>query len=194
MPDEGLPLHYGVVARASRPGPLPFVLKDGETFAVLTAAGDIRRQEGDLGIFHEGARQLSRFELFIWNRRPLLLSSTVREDNCMLVADLANPACDQAEVPDGTVHLRRTSVLGPAAFHQQLVFTNYADQSITVPVCLRFDADFHDIFEERGMRRPRRGEVSRQVREHAVVLCYRGLDGREREPAFGAELPIFMVF
>jgi len=180
MPDEGLPLHYGVVAQASRPGPLPFVLKDGETFAVLTAAGDIRRQEGDLGIFHEGARQLSRFELFLWNQRPLLLSSTVREDNCMLVADLANPDCERVGVPNGTVHIRRTSVLGQAAFQQQLVVTNYADRGISVPVCLRFDADFHDIFEERGMRRPRRGEVSRQVREQRVILQYRGLDGRDR--------------
>lgn len=180
MPDDGLPLHYGVVARASRPGPLPFVLKDGETFAVFTAAGDIRRQEGDLGIFHEGARQLSRFELLLWNRRPLLLSSTVREDNCMLVADLANPSVEPADVPDGTVHIRRTSVLGPAAFQQQLVVTNYADRAITVPICLRFAADFHDIFEERGMRRRRRGEVHRQVRAGEVVLGYRGLDGRER--------------
>jgi len=180
MSDEGLPLQYGVVARASRPGPLPFVLKSGETFGVFTATGDIRRQAGDLGIFHEGARQLSWLELSIWNRPPLLLSSTVREDNCMLVADLANPACEQAGVPEGTIHLRRTSVLGPAAFHQQVVVTNYANQSITVPICLRFDADFHDIFEERGMRRARRGQVHRQVREHEVVLHYRGLDGCER--------------
>jgi len=180
MPSAGLPLHYGVVARASRPGPLPFVLKAGETFGVFTATGDIRRQAGDLGIFHEGARQLSRLELLLWGQRPLLLSSTVREDNCMLVADLANPATDQTAVSDGTVHIRRTSLLAAASFHQQLVVTNYADCSITVPICLQFDADFHDIFEERGMLRARRGEVHRRVHDGSVVLGYRGLDGRER--------------
>lgn len=188
MPETSLPTEYAVVARGSRPGPLPFVLKDGETFAVFNAMGDIRRDDGgDLGIFFEGARHLSRFELFLWSQRPILLSSTVREDNCLLVADLTNPDIPAAGVPRGIVHIQRTSVLGPAAFHHQLVITSFAQRPLTVPFTLRFEADFHDIFEERGMVRPRRGRAQRQVVGSHVRLSERGLDGRERASRIGLD-------
>jgi glycogen debranching enzyme len=188
VPDVSLPSEYAVVARGSRPGPLPFVLKDGETFAVFNALGDIRRDDGgDLGIFFEGSRHLSRFELFLWGQRPILLSSTVREDNCLLVADLTNPDVPAAGVPRGIVHIRRTSVLGPAAFHHQLAITSFAQRPFTVPFTLRFEADFHDIFEERGMVRPRRGRTRRQVVGGHVRLSEQGLDGRERSSSISLD-------
>lgn len=181
MPGDEHGSSYGVVARASRPGPLPFVLKDGETFAVFNALGDIRRDDGgDLGIFHEGTRHVSQLELLMWGERPLLLSSTVRDDNCMLVVDLTNPDGVGLDVPRGTLHLQRSSVLGPTSFHQQLIITNYSDRVITVPLSLRWAADFHDLFEERGLLRQRRGEVVRDADAGRVRLRYRGLDGKER--------------
>jgi glycogen debranching enzyme len=181
MPETPVAIEYGVVARASRPGHLPLVLKDEETFAVFDPLGDIRPGDGgDLGVFHEGSRHASRFELSVWGRRPLLLSSTVRDDHGMLVADLTNPDIPEAGVAKGAVAVRRTTVLGPASLHQQLVIVNYSDRSLALPLAIRFDADFHDIFEERGMRRPRRGDTCRQEDRGGVRLAYRGLDGRQR--------------
>lgn len=190
---------YEVVARSSRPGPLPFVLKDGETFAVFDPYGDIRTGAGGgLGVFHEGARHISLLELRLWNHRPLLLSSTVREDNCMLVAHLTNPDLgrhsDETWLPKGTVHVQRATALTPAACVQELVIASYAEAEIAVPVALRFDADFRDIFEIRGTKRARRGQIRRTTHPTSIQMRYRGLDERDRwtvltlcQPVAGAE-------
>ena len=43
------------------------------------------------GLFYRDTRYLSRFELRIEGRRPLLLSSAALEDKAALVVDLTNP-------------------------------------------------------------------------------------------------------
>src|SRR6202035_255143 len=44
-------------------------------------------------------------------------------------------------------------------------------------VTLHFDADFVDIFEVRGSKRERRGEIlSAHIHQQEVLLSYRGLD------------------
>src|ERR671919_2530562 len=67
------------------------VLKHGETFAVFDRYGDIQPIGlGEQGLYHEGTRFLSRLVLRVGRRRPLLLSSTVKEDNALLAVDLTN--------------------------------------------------------------------------------------------------------
>lgn len=191
MPEQTLRTEYAVVARSSRPGPLPFVLKDAETFGILDPMGDIRPEEGgDLGVFHEGTRHISRFEVRLWGMRPLLLSSAVREDNCALVAHLTNPdlngdatAGPFGGLPKGMLHVQRASVLTPESFLQRFDFTSYADVPVSVPVSVVFDADFRDVFEVRGMRRMRRGESRREAGERGIRIVYHGLDGRRRVSA-----------
>lgn len=57
----------------------PFVLKDGETFAMLDSRGEIcPESQHDAGIFHRGARHVSRLQLLLWDRPPVVLSSTER--------------------------------------------------------------------------------------------------------------------
>src|SRR5512137_2625646 len=91
------------------------VLKHGDTFAVFDQYGDIHSlRTGSQGLYHEGTRYLSRFELTINGDRPLLLSSTVKEDNVLLNVDLTNPdmAHDgRAAIPRGALHLSRTRFL-----------------------------------------------------------------------------------
>src|SRR3990167_8711201 len=67
-------------------------LKHGDTFAVLDAHGDIGATAGGPdGVFHADTRYLSRLELLINGMQPLLLGSTVRDDNSVLTVDLTNP-------------------------------------------------------------------------------------------------------
>src|SRR4051812_36206561 len=68
------------------------VLKHGDTFAIFDRHGDIRPLGFEnQGIFHEGTRFLSRWKIGLSGKSPLLLSSTVKEDNDFLVVDLTNP-------------------------------------------------------------------------------------------------------
>ncbi|MFM9109818.1 MAG: MGH1-like glycoside hydrolase domain-containing protein, partial [Prochlorococcaceae cyanobacterium] len=72
------------------------------------------------------------------------------------------------------------SVLTPSACLQQLSFTSFAVGPITVPLTLRFDADFRDIFEVRGHRRPERGRSIQSCSHDGLEWVYHGLDGEDR--------------
>lgn len=90
---------YHILATSSRADDRTRVVKHGESFGVFDPAGTIRRAGvGELGIYHEGTRFLSTFELALARRRPMLLGSTVRNDG-VLVIDLANP--DMLDFPGG---------------------------------------------------------------------------------------------
>ena len=65
---------------------------NGDTFAVLDSHGDIGVSAGGTdGIFHADTRHLSRLEVLLNGMPPLLLGSTIRDDNTMLTVDLTNP-------------------------------------------------------------------------------------------------------
>ena len=83
---------FAIITDTDRPA-LPLrVLKQGDTFAVFDERGDIVPDEaGQAGVYHDGTRFLSRFELTLGRRRPLLLSSTISHDNTVFTADLTNP-------------------------------------------------------------------------------------------------------
>jgi glycogen debranching enzyme len=157
------------------------VLKQADSFAVLDDSGDIQASgAAPEGLFFEDTRYLARLALTIDGLRPLLLSSTVTEDNAMLSTDLANP--DLAEeghlrLARDTVHILRSSVLGEDAFFVRLELHNFSTTSARLRLGLAFDADFADIFEVRGSVRPRRGDrFPDQQRAAGPVLVYRGLD------------------
>jgi N-terminal domain of (some) glycogen debranching enzymes len=68
------------------------VLKHGDTFAVFDRFGDIETLgTGELGLYYRDTRFLSRLTLKLGKDRPLLLSSTVREDNAVMAVDAMNP-------------------------------------------------------------------------------------------------------
>ena len=67
-------------------------LKHGDTFAVFDPNGDLRPEDGGAeGLYHRDTRYLSRLELTFGTARPMLLSSTLRDDNAALICDLTNP-------------------------------------------------------------------------------------------------------
>ena len=67
------------------------VLKYGDTFAIFDRYGDVEPGGlGEEGLYHDGTRFLSLSILAIQDKRPLFLSSTVREENDLLTVDLTN--------------------------------------------------------------------------------------------------------
>jgi glycogen debranching enzyme len=165
------------------------VLKQGDSFAVLDPFGDIQATGPALeGLFFEDTRYLARLALTIDGLRPLLLSSTVTEDNAMLSSDLTNPDLvedGRLRVPRDTVHILRSSVLGNDALFQVLEVLNYGAAATRIRLGLIFDADFADMFEVRGAVRPRRGDrLADERRPAGPVLAYRGLDDVVRRTSF----------
>ncbi len=157
------------------------VLKDGDTFAVFDRFGDIEAfGSGELGIYHNDTRYLSRLTLRLSIGRPVLLSSTIKDDNAVLAVDYTNAdvQCDnEIEIPRGTLHFLRSKVLRGTTCHERMTIYNYGHAEVVIGFHVDFQSDFADIFEVRGLERQRRGRfLPAEVSSDVVLLGYEGLD------------------
>ena len=162
-----------------RRGLLPrFTLKDGDTFLLADALGDI--QAADDGLFTNDTRMLSRFDLFVAGRRPSLLGAAINRDNTLFTAHLTNrplTAPGELALPKGVIHIERSRLLWRGRWYEQLTITNFGDRDAEVPLLFCYAADFADIFEVQGTVRKSRGEVlPARTASQTVKLSYRGLD------------------
>jgi glycogen debranching enzyme len=154
-------------------------------YAVFDRFGDVETfGTGELGLFYQDTRFLSRMTLRLGKDRPLLLSSTVREDNAVLAVDATNPDVwrdSETVVPRGTIHVFRSKILWDKACHERLRIHNYGRVAVDFVLSIEFDADFADIFELRGMHREHRGRrLEPEITDDGLVLAYEGLDKRLR--------------
>ncbi|MBZ6079125.1 amylo-alpha-1,6-glucosidase [Microvirga sp. WGZ8] len=183
---DASPDQFAVISQSSLQERRPRVLKHGDTFGVFDRNGDILSGEGNPdGLFHRDTRHLSHLDLLINGTHPILLSSTLRDDNAVLTCDLTNP-----DLPDDAgrlflehdvIHIRRSKFLWRAAGYERLLVRNFGDRPQHLTLELRFEADFADLFEVRGMRRQRRGTFyPAEVGTGSVTLSYRGLDDETR--------------
>src|SRR5215212_4772336 len=84
------------------------VLNHYDTFAILDRWGDVHPYGKKVqGIYHQGMRFLSRLELKLNDRKPLLLSSNIKEDNDILSVDLTNPDLTICNILENTLHISR---------------------------------------------------------------------------------------
>ena len=155
-------------------------MKHGDTFGLFDHYGDIVPHDGSSeGLYHHDTRFLSGFQVLINDRRPLLLSSTVQDNNAYLTADLTNPDFiidGQLQLPRDTIHIVRSKMLWQGQAHERLAIRNFGDRTHPIRLTLLFESDFADLFEVRGHRRSARGRITARTRAaRAVVLTYRGL-------------------
>jgi glycogen debranching enzyme len=184
---------------ASQPGRPPRTLKYGDTFVVLDSRGDIRNDAGatetggSAGLFHEDTRHLSRLELLVNGAPPLLLGSTLRDDNSAFFIDLTNPDLMDGQhivLEKDRVHILRTIFLWRGTAYQRLGVRNYGDHAVDLRLSVPFDSDFADLFEVRGSHRERRGTASAELRGNdRVLLIYQGLDAAVRQTALTFDPP-----
>src|SRR5688572_30106204 len=106
--------HY-ILATSSLADQRTLVLKEGDTFSIFDYLGDIHQiGSGKQGIYHHGTRHIARMELNVNGKRPMLLSSSPREDNQMLMIDLTNPdlPIENGEmIMRGTIHIQKSKFL-----------------------------------------------------------------------------------
>jgi glycogen debranching enzyme len=163
----------------------PRVLKHGDTFAVFDHLGQIKPGGlGEEGLYHDGTRYLSRLVLELDGRPPFFLGCTVRDENDQLSVALTNPdriRVGRVEMPLGTLHLAVRVLLWQGECHWRLRVSNHGPGPVEASICLRFRADFADIFEVRGMRREARGcDRPADIAAGRVTLGYVGLDSQWR--------------
>ena len=107
---------FFIPAAASLQERRPRTLKHGDTFGLFDHNGDALPGEGSPeGLYHCDTRYLSFYNLTINGGRPMLLSSTPRDDNAALIFDLTNPDLE-GEAGEGflehdLIHIRRLRFL-----------------------------------------------------------------------------------
>ena len=160
-------------------------LKNGDMFGVFDTSGNILCGPGIAdGIYFLDTRHLCALSLTLNGAPPILLSSTLRENNATLSCDLTNP--DLALGNDETLahdllQLRRTRFLWKRTCYERLLLRNFDVVTRHFSVEINFAADFIDLFEARGTPRTRRGTIAPPVVDgDCVLLSYTGLDDRVR--------------
>lgn len=158
-------------------------LKANDTFAVFDQHGNINLAFDEQGVFHHDTRHLSRLAVRLNGETPVLLGSMVRDDNAMLVVDMANADIESEEQSDGagirfgTLHIQRSIFLCGDCCYECMQIENYGADPVRATLSFEFAADFHDIFEVRGEQRSQRGEQHEaRVERGRVTLGYTGRD------------------
>jgi glycogen debranching enzyme len=176
---------YYILSTSPRIDDRTSALKHGDTFALFNRFGDIEKfGSGELGIYHHDTRFISKLAMTLEGRRPLLLSSTVRDDNIAMVVNAMNPdirSGDEVATERGSVHIFRSKFLFEGTYYERFTIQDYSWSPVSLKFSIQFDADFADIFEIRGTTREHRGDPrSASAAGNSVEFEYHGLDGRFR--------------
>ncbi|MFQ5774378.1 MAG: glycogen debranching N-terminal domain-containing protein [Kiloniellaceae bacterium] len=178
------PAQFYIPASSSLLERRPRTLKQGDIFGVFDHYGNIVSGEGSPeGLYHKDTRYLSDLRVLVNGKRPLLLSSTVQDNNALLAADLTNPDFvedGRVVLPRDTIHIVRSKFLWDAACYERLGLRNFDDKPQRIDLAILFAADFADIFEVRGHARERHGQTAVEISKDEVTFAYQGLDSLRR--------------
>jgi glycogen debranching enzyme len=183
FPPASAAVEFYIPATSSLQERRPRTLKHGDTFGVFDHYGDIIPGDGSPeGLYHQDTRYLSGLQLLINDRRPMLLSSTVQDNNALLSADLTNPDFfdEQGRLtpPRDTIHIVRAKFIWEACVYERIALRNFDARAHPICLSLVLQADFADLFEVRGHRRERRGRTSAAVRDgQTITFIHHGLTG-----------------
>lgn len=165
--------------------PMRLIQKDGDIFGIYDRFGDMLPiGKKEQGIYYNGTRYLSHYELRINGLRPLFLSSNIDEDNLLMTVDLTNP--DFYSGPElllrrDSIHIMRSRLLSGTSLLEQIRLKNFSPEEVRLKIEIGADTDFQDIFEVRGLKRHKRGTLyDPEYNGNGFVLSYDGLDGVRR--------------
>lgn len=162
-------------------------IKDGELFMLTNEKGEIPLKTGHgLGVYLHDMRFLSGYSLrlngtameclgvvFDGGREAVYhMANFPMTGPGGLTIDKLNIGLDWSRLVDG----HRLSL------EETLTFRSYLNDDVQLPLTLRFDAKFRDIFQVRGLYPDEHGLLHEpQWQGETLVLAYDGLDGVRRE-------------
>src|SRR6476660_1369520 len=156
-------------------------LKHDDLFGVFDKQGDCQSGSGAPdGLYYQDTRFLSGLRLRIGGMDPLLLGSVLLDDNGAMVVDLANADLHDAEgrvwLQRDAIHASRVKFLCSTACYERIGVRSFGLVGQPILLHLSFAADFADLFEVRGDRRPKRGRLDVAVVDTRTVrFTYLGL-------------------
>jgi glycogen debranching enzyme len=152
------------------------VLKHGNHFLVLDQSASVPGCNTlGYGYYYADTRHLSQWEMTL-NDIPLstLSSSTIEGYAGSFL--YTNPQTDL--LPQQTLMIQRDVVLGDALW-ERVVLNNYSTQTLDIVLKFKFQSDFADMFEVRGLNLAQRGQRMLPFagkNGRGLYLAYKGLD------------------
>jgi len=154
-------------------------IKEDDLFVYCNMQGNIPVDNtSGLGFYTSDTRFLSCWELLLNGREPILLSTSAQRDY-MAHIELTNADIREGEelkIPQETINIRRLRVLSGGLL-ERVRIKNYNPVPVELKLEMAFFADFADMFEVRGLRRVKRGQLFQpKVNGESVTLAYIGQD------------------
>jgi glycogen debranching enzyme len=160
------------------------VIRERDIFLLTDSTGNITAgNHHGLGLYHADTRHLSTYEFSFSHTLPVPLLSTA-ELGFSEEQVLTNPRMESIEgrvLPRESIEVRRQRVVDDV-LEETLHITNFNVFPVTLDLCYHFDTDFADIYEVRGLSRPRRGKSHPpHVDGDVLTYSYDGLDKNHRQ-------------
>ena len=153
------------------------VLKNGSHFLVLDQGASIPACNTlGYGYYRNDTRFISEWELLL-NGHPLSLLSTNVTSGYSATFLHTNVKSDN--IPQQKIIVQREVVMHDLLW-EKISVESFLNACVDLELTVRFQSDFADMFEVRGLNREQRGErmIPVPTRDHsALFLAYRGLDG-----------------
>lgn len=108
------------------------------------------------GLFRDDTRFLSTWEIFLNGNSPRLLFENTRPG---YQAEFVYGNQTTGDLQEQSVMISRKISITDLV-HETITVTNFQAKRAAVELAITYDADFRDMFEVRGAKRPRRGTLS----------------------------------
>lgn len=161
------------------------VIKNNDVFLMTDRHGDAVGGDSPNGLYMRDTRFLSRLELKLNGKRPVLLSSAA-DDNYVAAFRLTNEHMEE----NGELRLWRESVeivrerfIYNDVLYENVSMTNFSTRTVAFELEVRLDADFADMFLVRGFQPSERlGRITaRETDRRHWRAEYVGCDGIRKE-------------
>lgn len=162
-------------------------------FLVSDTAGEIRSGLEGHGLYFEDTRYLSNLELTVNGLAPYALNYNA-DYNIAATFHLSSPFFSQLQQADSSISQAQTAVAHAVSLIrkrqvqnglvEELKFTNFHPDPLTIEFRLKVSADFTDIFEVRGFPRQLEGTASQvEIRQDGRRLEFRSTPSKAGVPA-----------
>lgn len=179
--NHGVTQTANVEYQAENPSQDRIVIKNGAHFLIMNDQGMMPLSRGEpapFGLFRDDTRYMSAWQIFINKTHPRLLASDIASG---FQAEFVYGNPKVGDLPEQSVLLTRSIVIEDRLC-EKLVVTNYHTSVVEVEIAIVLDADFADMFEVRGAKRPARGDLKPlcvadgKRGAKRLRFSYRGLD------------------
>ncbi len=168
---EGTPF---VLTDAAHPR---LTLKQGSHFLVLDEVGNIPACNTlGYGYYRQDTRHLSQWDLLLNGISLSVLSNEVHLGYAGTLL-YTNPLIN--DIPQQKLSIKRKLVLDDVLW-EKITIENFGSEDYEIEIQMKFQSDFADMFEVRGLNRKQRGQRMRPASSNdgrKILLAYRGLDG-----------------